>query len=120
MSIEGITYSTLTHRGMTFAIAWHDKCCVPIGLLWGQWHYRDTEGDAVPIRFDLMGCYTLLPWRRHGIMTGLIVQLFDTATCECICTDSGSEDGGMKLVKGMGFKMCENTGTWYLKRTNEQ
>jgi len=117
VGMPGITYSTYTHRGLTFFLAWYDKSFIPGSFLWGHWHYRKTtSGKVVPTRFEILGCFTEPTWRCQGIMTGLIGQVFDTKTCECVYTDDGSKNGGKQLIKAMGFQRCSATKIWYLQR----
>ncbi|HSZ58569.1 MAG TPA: GNAT family N-acetyltransferase [Tepidisphaeraceae bacterium] len=84
------------------------NCDAPVGSVWvrlGSNSYRQAVCEVIDI-------YVPKIYRRMGIASFMMKSLLDGYGI--LKTGTGSKDGGMALLKALGWKRNRQTGDWYL------
>jgi len=81
---------------------------VPVGSVW----VRPTSNSRRESICEIIDIYVPANYRRLGIATYLMKQLL--AAYGILRTGTGTKDGGMALLKSLGWKQNRQTADWYL------
>jgi hypothetical protein len=90
---------------------------VPVGFAWCQiLSVPKAPGNTKLRRAELLKIWTLPAYRRNGVATKIHESIFSSGT-DVIVTAEGSGDGGMVLLKRLGYKLDNVTGFWVLVKS---
>lgn len=93
--------------GMLMFICTHPDFQQPLGFVWGVQHGGEKK------RFEVMGSYTEIFYRRLGVRTKIneqILKLYD------IVTSPSSSKQGKAFMKANGYSYSKELSQWYKLR----
>jgi hypothetical protein len=84
------------------------NCDFPVGTVWVR--LTSMGGKAV---CEILDIYVPVKQRRMGI--GTFMMKFLLRDYGILRTGGGTKEGGMALMKSLGWKECPEAGCWYLR-----
>lgn len=90
------------------------NCDAPIGSIWIRLTSMKPAGtkDWLGVAY-VLDIYVPGKWRRMGIGTWMMKQVLDMYGI--LQTGNGTKEGGMALMKSLGWKQVKETGDWFLR-----
>jgi hypothetical protein len=92
---------------------WTEDMPMPIGYI--QFIIGGKAPQSGKVIAEVFHGEVLEPFRRQGVRTFLQEKLIQHWNPDVIMTQAGTEDGAA-WMKARGYKVCENTGMWFVTR----
>lgn len=91
---------------------WWGRTATPVALAWAQLGLM-ADGST---RAEIVHAYTMEQYRRCGLRSMINDFLFENANVSVILSTVGSAEGGYAFMQAAGYRICEQTGYWYLTK----
>jgi hypothetical protein len=106
LSKAWVTYQTFGF-GINMYVLFHPQYPMPLGFVWGTAH-----GGKIN-RFEVMGSYTEIFFRRLGVRSKINEEIHKTFS---LISSSGASKSGKKFMKASGYKYSEALSQWYTRK----
>lgn len=94
-------------RGLYLFSCYAESVNWPVGSCWLRLESNNNYSVAV-----IGNIFVTRFYRRNGVATFMYNYLLESY--DVLRTNGGSPDGGLALMKKMGWKRSKDTGDWYL------